>query len=107
MALLRSVLSALTERPARRSGPTSRPVSVDHPLAVGPRSDAARIRASLPFLTVFGLLVFLTTAVRASPPITLDIPVFAGGYGLSFYQETARQFEALRADEHVAIHIYG
>ena len=27
--------------------------------------------------------------------VELDIPVFDGGYGLAFYQQTARQFEAL------------
>jgi raffinose/stachyose/melibiose transport system permease protein len=35
----------------------------------------------------------------------LDIPVFAGGYGISFYQETARLFEALRPG--VRVHVYG
>ena len=27
--------------------------------------------------------------------VELDIPVFAGSYGIGFYQQTARQFEAL------------
>lgn len=35
----------------------------------------------------------------------LEIPVFAGGYGLGFYEETARQFEQQRPD--VRIRIYG
>ncbi|QYM79008.1 extracellular solute-binding protein [Horticoccus luteus] len=36
---------------------------------------------------------------------TLDIPVFAGGYGISFYQETARAFETERPG--VTIELYG
>lgn len=39
--------------------------------------------------------------------VDLDIPVFAGGYGLSFYEETARQFEALRRADDVHIRLYG
>jgi raffinose/stachyose/melibiose transport system permease protein len=35
----------------------------------------------------------------------LDIPVFAGGYGIAFYQQTAREFERLRPG--VAVHLYG
>jgi raffinose/stachyose/melibiose transport system permease protein len=35
----------------------------------------------------------------------LDIPVFSGGYGTAFYEETARQFEALRPG--TTIHVYG
>jgi raffinose/stachyose/melibiose transport system permease protein len=37
--------------------------------------------------------------------VTLDIPVFSGGYGTEFYEETARQFEALRPG--VRIRLYG
>ncbi len=37
--------------------------------------------------------------------VVLDIPVFAGGYGLEFYTRSARQFEALRPG--VRIEIYG
>jgi ABC-type sugar transport system permease subunit/ABC-type glycerol-3-phosphate transport system substrate-binding protein len=44
-------------------------------------------------------------AVRAAGAVELDIPVFAGGYGLSFYEETARQFETLRPG--VKIRLYG
>jgi ABC-type sugar transport system permease subunit/ABC-type glycerol-3-phosphate transport system substrate-binding protein len=50
-----------------------------------------------------GLLAAL--AARGAAPATLDIPVFTGGYGISFYEETARQFEALRPGVHV--HVYG
>ena len=52
---------------------------------------------------LLGLLA-AAPAARAAP-VTLDIPVFAGGYGISFYQETARQFEALRPG--VRVHVYG
>ncbi|MEI6861597.1 MAG: extracellular solute-binding protein, partial [Verrucomicrobiota bacterium] len=37
--------------------------------------------------------------------VTLDIPVFAGGYGTAFYEETARQFEAMRSG--VKVSLYG
>jgi ABC-type sugar transport system permease subunit/ABC-type glycerol-3-phosphate transport system substrate-binding protein len=43
--------------------------------------------------------------LRAGEPITLDIPVFAGGYGTAFYEETARQFEQQRPE--VRIRLYG
>ncbi|MGA3006415.1 MAG: extracellular solute-binding protein [Opitutaceae bacterium] len=49
------------------------------------------------------LLLALGAAGRAGP--VLDIPVFAGGYGTAFYQQTARQFEALRPG--VKINLYG
>lgn len=45
-------------------------------------------------------------APSADPaPITLDIPVFAGGYGTGFYEETARAFERVRPG--VRINLYG
>jgi len=37
--------------------------------------------------------------------VTLDIPVFSGGYGITSYVESARQFEALRPG--VKINLYG
>jgi raffinose/stachyose/melibiose transport system permease protein len=42
---------------------------------------------------------------RGAAPVELDIPVFTGGYGITFYEETARQFEALRPG--VRVHVYG
>jgi ABC-type sugar transport system permease subunit/ABC-type glycerol-3-phosphate transport system substrate-binding protein len=51
-----------------------------------------------------GVFVSVGCALIAEP-LTLDIPVFAGGFGLSFYEETARQFEALRPN--VRVRIYG
>jgi raffinose/stachyose/melibiose transport system permease protein len=41
----------------------------------------------------------------APEPVVLDIPVFSGGYGTAFYEETARQFEGLRPG--VKIRLYG
>ena len=38
-------------------------------------------------------------------PLTLDIPVLVAGYGAKFFEETARQFEALRPG--VKIRLYG
>lgn len=44
------------------------------------------------------------------PPVagvrtTLDIPIFAGGFGTEFYEETAREFEAVRPG--VTVKLYG
>jgi len=52
-----------------------------------------------PFL--FCAILFAVTASAT----TLDIPIFSGGYGTAFYEETARQFEALRPG--VTIKLYG
>ena len=38
-----------------------------------------------------------------STPITLDIPILVAGYGSAFFQETAREFEALRPGVKVCI----
>ncbi|HWL15742.1 MAG TPA: extracellular solute-binding protein [Opitutus sp.] len=57
-------------------------------------------RPPLPFICLLFVLCFLP--LRAT---TLDIPIFAGGYGTAFYEETARQFEALRPG--VTVRIYG
>lgn len=67
------------------------------------RPGRARVLAIAVLLAAAWLCAGRT--VRADT--VLDIPVFAGGYGLSFYEQTARQFEALRARDHVRVHIYG
>jgi raffinose/stachyose/melibiose transport system permease protein len=54
-------------------------------------------------LAVFGLLA-ASAALRAAPTV-LDVPVFEGGYGIGFYVDTARRFEALRPG--VRVHVYG
>ena len=51
-----------------------------------------------------GFLCLLAT-IRLYAVTELEIPVFAGGYGIAFYEETARQFEQQRPD--VRIRIYG
>lgn len=51
------------------------------------------------------LLLFFLLASTARAAVELDIPVFAGGYGIAFYEETARQFEQQRPD--VKIRLYG
>src|SRR5690349_11234643 len=48
------------------------------------------------------LALMAATALRAA---TLDSPVFAGGFGTAFYEQTAREFEALRPG--VTIKLYG
>ncbi|MDF3057330.1 MAG: transporter substrate-binding protein, partial [Rariglobus sp.] len=40
----------------------------------------------------------------STPPLELDIPVLVAGYGAAFFEETAREFEALRPDVKVRIH---
>ncbi len=73
-----AVLHRILNRPAGTSGPTTRQFG--------------------PFL----LLLLLVLPLRA---VELDIPVFYGGYGLSFYEETARLFEAQRPG--VKVNLYG
>src|ERR1039458_3096977 len=53
----------------------------------------------------FCALLMSVLAVASRAGIVLDIPVFAGGNGTAFYEETARQFEALRPG--VKINLYG
>jgi len=43
-------------------------------------------------------------AETAPAPLELDIPVLVAGYGAAFFEETAREFEALRPDVKVRIH---
>jgi raffinose/stachyose/melibiose transport system permease protein len=51
------------------------------------------------------LILAATLFLARAGAVELDIPVFAGGYGLDFYTESARQFERLRPG--VRIRIYG
>ncbi len=67
------------------------------------RPPAPRLRLWRGLLGTFFLWAFVVT-VRAAD-VTLDIPVFSGGYGTAFYEETARQFEALRPG--VKVNLYG
>jgi ABC-type sugar transport system permease subunit/ABC-type glycerol-3-phosphate transport system substrate-binding protein len=54
-------------------------------------------------LALLGLLAALPA--RAAGPTELEVPVFEGGYGIAFYTDTAREFEALRPG--VRVHVYG
>ncbi len=56
-------------------------------------------------LLLTGLALALAAPAGASRPVELDIPVFEGGYGISFYQDAARRFEARRPGTRV--HVYG
>lgn len=60
--------------------------------------------ARLPGLAACALVLAAAPA-RGSPPRDLDIPVFEGGYGIGFYKDAARRFEALRPG--VRVHVYG
>lgn len=54
-------------------------------------------------LTLF--LLTLLAAARLRAATELDIPIFTGGFGLGFYEESARLFEAQRPG--VKVKIYG
>jgi len=51
------------------------------------------------------IAVALGALVPSARAVELDIPVFVGGYGIDFYQQTARAFERLRPG--LAVHLYG
>jgi len=59
-----------------------------------------RQSACLAGLTLLGALPALGAGTEP-----LDIPVFEGGYGIGFYQDTARRFEDLNPG--VKLHVYG
>jgi ABC-type sugar transport system permease subunit/ABC-type glycerol-3-phosphate transport system substrate-binding protein len=54
-------------------------------------------------LVALGLLAALPA--RAAQPVSLDVPVFEGGYGIGFYVDTARRFEELNPG--VSVNVYG
>lgn len=66
-------------------------------------TKAPRTRRSAPWRIAAGCL-FLLGAVCARA-VELDIPVFSGGFGVAFYEETAREFETLRPG--VKVKLYG
>ena len=94
-------------RPARRSGPTRNPLftapwsGFDGEKRLKARGDTYCCRYNRLLLLVS--LVFSLTATLAATE--LDVPIFAGGYGTAFYEETAREFEALRPG--VSVKLYG
>ncbi len=60
------------------------------------------------FFALWRLAVPLAGALGAAHVargVELDIPVFAGGYGTGFYEETAHQFEAMHPG--VEVRVYG
>jgi ABC-type sugar transport system permease subunit/ABC-type glycerol-3-phosphate transport system substrate-binding protein len=62
-----------------------------------------------PCFRAWGKIAWLLAGLAGAAPLVraveLDIPTFAGGFGTAFYEETARQFEALRPG--VQVHLYG
>ena len=52
-----------------------------------------------------GCVFFLLAALRLPAVTEIDIPIFAGGFGTAFFEETARKFEALRPG--VKVNLYG
>ncbi|HTJ79547.1 MAG TPA: extracellular solute-binding protein [Rariglobus sp.] len=62
------------------------------------------------WLTTFCCVVWCLAApdaLRAAEvkPITLDIPVLVAGYGSTFFEQAAREFETLRPD--IKVHLHG
>lgn len=55
-------------------------------------------------VTVFVLACLAVRAPMRAGALELDIPVLVAGYGASFYEETAREFEAQRPGVRVRIH---
>lgn len=72
-------------------------------------------RAAVRALPVIGIAAMACTsalaqngadgAERATKPVELEIPIFAGGFGVAFYEETARLFERERPG--VRVNLYG
>ncbi len=52
-----------------------------------------------------GVWVFLLAVLRLHAVTEIDIPIFTGGFGIGFYEQTARKFEALRPG--VKVNVYG
>lgn len=64
-----------------------------------------RWRAFAPVFLLVVACVCARTPLRAeAAPLELDIPVLVAGYGAAFFEETAREFEALRPDVKVRLH---
>lgn len=70
-------------------------------LTLGRRRSKQRVRVNAFHLLI--LLALLTVRLHAATE--LDIPIFTGGFGLGFYEESARLFEAQRPN--VKVKIYG
>ncbi len=63
------------------------------------------------FALITGWLAFACSLARGETPaaslpvsVTLDVPVLVAGYGSAFFEETAREFEALRPGVKVRLH---
>ncbi|HRP04999.1 MAG TPA: hypothetical protein PLV87_08820, partial [Opitutaceae bacterium] len=56
------------------------------------------------FILLCVWLTFNGFAVGRLVGTEIEIPIFAGGYGTAFYEETAREFEKLRPDVTVKVH---
>lgn len=61
-----------------------------------------RLRSSASLVAV---MLLAARAASAAAPVRLDVPVFDGGYGIAFYVDTARMFEAARPG--VTVNVYG
>ena len=65
-----------------------------------------RWRAFAPVVILIITCLSAGSPVRSAEPapLEIDIPVLVAGYGAAFFEETAREFEALRPDVRVRIH---
>jgi ABC-type sugar transport system permease subunit/ABC-type glycerol-3-phosphate transport system substrate-binding protein len=89
-----------------------------------PKTESVRLNRPAPRVTLAGVCLsaclWMTGGAAAGAPdaaggedaglptgpLELEIPIFAGGLGVSFYADTARLFEAARPGQ-VRIHLYG
>ncbi len=74
-----------------------------------PAGFSGSLRSGLTGMTRLGLGLFVGFVFQVISPraaaTELDIPVFSGGYGVTFYEQTARLFESQRPG--VKVNIYG
>lgn len=94
-------------RPERRSSPHSKAAAprsridtVLFSVKLALRGGSRRAVRGLPFL----LLAAVLAGASARAGTELDVPLFAGGYGLSFFEETARLYEQQRPGVRVRLH---
>jgi raffinose/stachyose/melibiose transport system permease protein len=88
-----------------RDEPAARSVDAASPPRRAAFWTKARLSALAALLLQSGAAWPALGASRPQAPTTLDIPVFAGGFGTDFYVRAAREFERLRPGVHV--NVYG
>ncbi len=72
------------------------------PTGTSEHAGFSRIARLVFFSLVAGVTAFGADGPR--PPLTIEIPVFAGGYGTAFFEESARAFERVRPGVRLVVH---